>query len=57
MIEETVNEEIKQGIQKYFETNESDYIRYRYLAATAKANRLETRKQRQNLKILHGEVK
>lgn len=48
MIKETVNEENKQGIQKYFETNESDYIRYRYLAATAKADRLETRKQRQN---------
>lgn len=48
MIEETVNGEIKQGIQKYFETNESDYVRYWFLAATAKADRLETGKQRQN---------
>lgn len=48
MTEETMNEGIKQVIQKYFEANESDNIRHWYLAAIAQAERLETRKQRQN---------
>lgn len=48
MTEETMNEGIKQVIQKYFEANESDNIRHWYLAAIAQTERQETRKQRQN---------